>query len=121
MKQGSLLGLAAGWVEDAKFLREHGASEAATTSEKHAREVVEAVKRAEDEVLTLAEAAKESNYSKRRLREFLADGRVLNMGRRNAPRIARRDLPMRGKPSRSDSFDASAEAQNILGEPGASA
>ena len=116
MRQDALLDLAAGWVEDAKVLREHGASEAATTSEKHAREVVEAVKLAEDEVLTLAEAAAESGYARRTIRQKIQMGQIPNIGKKNAPRIRRGDLPKRaGSVKKADSFDASSEAQSILG------
>jgi len=121
VKQGSLLDLAAGWVEDAKLLREHGASEAAVTTEKHAREVVEAVKIGADEELTLEESVLASGYSKRRLRELIADGTIANAGRKGAPRIKRKDLPKRAKSKKADSFDASAEAQTILSDTGASA
>ena len=117
MKQDSLLDLANGWIKDAKFLREHGASEAATTSEKHAREVVEAVKQAEDEELTLDEAAAASGYARRTLREKVSSGEIPNAGRKNAPRIRRGDLPKRVGSRSADAFDASAAAQTILGGP----
>ena len=68
----ALLKLVSRWREEADLLRGYGADGAATATEKHAREVIEAVKRAEDEALTLTEAAAESNYSKRRLRELVS-------------------------------------------------
>ena len=115
MKQDSLLDLAAGWVKDAKFLRGYGASEAAATAELHAQQVIDAVKRAEDEELTLKEAAAESNYATRTLREKVAAGEIPNVGRKNAPRIRRGDLPMRTKPKGRSDFDASSEVRSILG------
>ena len=106
--------LAAGWVKDAKFLREHGASEAAATTEKHAEQLTEAVAEAEHEILTLDEAASVSKYSKRRLRELVADGSISNYGRKGAPRIRRADLPRKPQVA-SNGFDAGAEASSILG------
>ena len=120
MKQDSLLDLAAAWVEDAKFLREHGASEAAVTTEKHAQQVLDAVKRAADERLTLAESASASGYSKRRLSELIADGTIPNAGARGRPRVRRGDLPMRVKPKKRSDFDASTEARQIMAETGSS-
>ena len=114
MKQDSLLDLANVWIKDAKFLREHGASEAAVTSEKHAREVVKAVSEAEDETLTLAEAAAESGYARRTIRQKVATGEIPNVGRKNAPRIRRGDLPRKAGAA-SNGFDAGAEARAITG------
>ncbi len=110
----ALLDLAAGWRKDADLLRNHGAVEAAVTSEKHAREVIEAVKRAEGEHLTLAESATASGYSKRRLSELIADETIPNVGRKGAPRIRRGDLPRKAK-APSNGFDAGAEARTIMG------
>ena len=115
MKQDSLLDLAAGWVKDARFLREHGASEAAATTEKHAEQLTEAVKRAEDEALTLEEAATASGYARRTLREKVSTGEIPNAGEKGRPRIRRGDLPRRVKSKKADSFDATTEAQEILG------
>jgi len=60
-----------------------------------AGELEEALQTRADEPLTLDEAAAESGYSKRRLRELVAEGTIANAGRRGAPRIRRADLPMR--------------------------
>ena len=69
---------------------------------------------ADQEILTLQEAAAESGYSKRRLREFVHEGSVPNVGRKGAPRIRRGDLPRKAK-APSNGFDAGAEASSILG------
>ena len=110
----ALLKLVNRWREEADLLRGYGAEEAATATEKHAREVIEAVKRAEDDELTLTEAASESGYSKRRLRELVSEGSIPNAGRKGAPRIRRADLPHKAKVT-SNGFDACAEARAILG------
>ena len=62
--------------------------------------------------LTLEEAAVDSGYSKRRLREMIASGTLPNVGRRGAPRLRRGSLPR--KPRSDDGFDAGAEAREIL-------
>jgi hypothetical protein len=111
----TLLALAARWREEAGLLRGYGASQAAAATELHAREVVEAVKQAENEELTLEEAAAASGYARRTIRQKVSEGEIPNVGRRNAPRVRRGDLPMRVKAKKVDSFDASAEARSILG------
>ncbi len=111
----TLLDLAARWREEAGLLRGYGASEAGAAAELHAQQLTEAIEEAEHEELTLDEAARASHYSKRRLREMVADGTIPNAGRKGAPRIKRKDLPKRTKSKKADSFDASTEAHLILG------
>lgn len=113
----TLLDLAAGWRKDADLLRDHGATEAATTTEKHAEEVVAAVERADNEHLTLAQGSVESHYAVRTLRQKVASGEIPNAGKKNAPRIRRGDLPTRVGSRKAEPFDASTEAQSILGGP----
>jgi hypothetical protein len=43
--------------------------------------------------LSLAEAARESGYSTRQLSRLICQGQLSNVGRRNAPRLLRKDLP----------------------------
>lgn len=109
----SLLSLAERWTKEAAILRAYGKEDAAQAAELHAEQLRSAVRRAEDEALTLAEAAKESGYSRRRLRELVAEGKMPNAGRKNAPRIRRGDLPRKAGGGR-DEFDAAAEARAIL-------
>ena len=110
-----LLALAARWREEAGLLRGYGASEAAATAELHAQQVIEAVKRAEDEELTLEEAATASGFARRTLRGKVASGEIPNVGRKGAPRIRRGDLPVQARSKKGSDFDASAEASSILG------
>lgn len=89
-------GLVEEWRERADYLRRWGAGEElAHVWRLAADELQRAIREANDEVLTLEEAARESGYSKRRLRELVAEGRVPNAGRKHAPRIRRADLPLR--------------------------
>ena len=106
--------LADQWEADAKKLREYGQESAANVAELHAHQLREALRAAGDEALTLAESAAESGYSKRRLRELVAQGSVPNAGRKGAPRIRRADLPRKAK-STANGFDAGAEARAIIG------
>jgi len=116
----ALLELVSRWREEADLLRGYGAEEAAAAAERHAEQLVDAVTEAEGEVLTLAEAAAVSGYARRTLRQKVSEGEIPNVGKRNAPRVRRGDLPMRVKSKKADLFDASAEAQEILGNSGAS-
>lgn len=93
------------WRARAEQMRRWGAgAEVAHVWELAAEELASAIREAGDEPLTLDEAARESGYSKRRLREMVAEGRVPNAGRKNAPRIRRADLPRR--PGRATAADA---------------
>lgn len=53
-----------------------------------------------DDVLTLAEAARESGYSVDHLGREIRAGRIPNAGRPHAPRIRRGDLPHKASPLR---------------------
>ena len=60
----------------------------------------------EHDVLTLTEAAQESGYSAGHLGRLVRDGTIPNVGRPNAPKIRRADLPrkatgLRPKPAAS--------------------
>ena len=46
-----------------------------------------------DEILTLAQAAEESGYSTDHLRLLIRQAKIPNAGRRQAPRLRRRDIP----------------------------
>ena len=48
-----------------------------------------------DALLTLPEAAEESGYSAGHIGRLIRDGKIPNAGRPGAPRIARRDLPLK--------------------------
>ncbi len=107
--------LAAHWRAESSLLRGYGAEQAAAACDRHALELEQALEVVADEALTLSEAATESGYSERRLRELLAEGAIPQAGRRGAPRIRRRDLPRRAHASNSLAYDAAADAASILG------
>lgn len=111
-----LAALAQSWRADAVTLRQCGAEEAARTSELRADQLEEALRVSDREIVTLAEAALEGGYSKRRIRQMVAEGKLTNVGESGVPRFRRGDVPT--KPTKSTSaggFDPAAEARSIAG------
>lgn len=113
----SLLSLAAEWKAEAERLRErYGLHDLARLCETHAAELEEQVRLTRDELLTPDEAVEASGYSKRRLRELVAEGKLRNVGERGAPLYRRGDLPRKGTGSSApDGFDPDAELRSLLG------
>lgn len=108
--------LAQTWQAEAARLRtRYGLEEMARLCEVHAAELMETVTEAEEEQLTLEQASRESGYSKRRLRELIADKSIPNAGQKGAPRIQRADLPRKTSKSGSNGFDAAEHVSVILG------
>src|SRR5687768_2885859 len=88
--------LAAAWRSRATELRCWAAAEgAACALEGAARELESAIRCQENELLTLAQAARESGYSNEHLGRMVRTGKVPNAGQRHAPRVRRADLPKR--------------------------
>jgi hypothetical protein len=103
------------WRDRAAQLRRWaGAEGAAIAWEAAAAELDATMREAADAPLTLAEGARESNYSERRLRELVAEGAIPNAGRKGAPRIRRGDLPRRPGKAASTDYDAHADAARLL-------
>lgn len=97
---------------------ERYAPPAAEAFREAADELEVALREAAHETLTLREAAAESGYSKRRLRELIADGTIPQAGKKGAPRIRRADLPVRpgaaGKPA-GGGYDINEDADALAG------
>jgi hypothetical protein len=107
--------LPAGWRARAELLTRHGAGEAAATCRELAGELEAALAEAAGELLTLEQAARESGYSDRRLRELLTDGVIPQAGRKGAPRIRRGDLPRRARPAATaNGYDPAEDARRLL-------
>jgi hypothetical protein len=104
--------LSATWRSRAAELRRYGAEPQAVTLEAAAAELDASLRQAACTPLTLAEAAEESGYAPRTLRQMVSEGTLPNAGQRGRPRILRRDLPRRPGRNRSG-FDA-AEAARLL-------
>jgi hypothetical protein len=106
--------LAAVWRDRAEQLRRWaGAEGAAVAWEAAAAELDAALREVDGEALTLSEAAAESGYAARTLRQMVAEGTLPNAGRRNAPRIRRADLPRRPAKARPTDYDARADAARL--------
>jgi len=106
----ALLQLADRWESEAVILDRYHDERGAAMARMHAVELREAVRSHDDELLCPAEAEAASGYSRRRLRELEAEGRLQNYGKKGAPRYRRGDLPT--KPN--DGYDAQAEARRLL-------
>jgi len=108
-----LLGM---WREDADRLRFYGDSRGADVVVRLAAQLEDAIAEAGREELSLTEAAEESGYSTRRLREFMAEGKVPNAGEKGRPRIHRKDLPRKGAGRQPDhgGYDPATDARSIL-------
>ncbi len=107
--------LASTWRARAEGLRRY-APAAARAFQDAAAELEAAMAEAADEVLTLAEASRESGYSARRLRELVAAGGLPNAGRKGVPRLRRADLPRKGRRGNGGSgYDAEAHARELVG------
>ena len=89
----SLSELVEQWSADAETLEEHGATAQAKVCTKHAIQLDIALQQQGNELLTLAQASDLSGYSRDYLRRLVADGTIPDAGRRNAPRIRRKDCP----------------------------
>lgn len=97
------------WRDRADELERY-APPAAAAFREAADELEEALRLAAEESLTLQEAADESGYSTRRLRELLADGTIPQAGRKGAPRIRRGDLPIKPGAAAPTGYDYDVEA-----------
>lgn len=105
--------LAESWRTDAETLSRHGADSLARICRTHADELEAALRGAAEETLDLGAAARESGYSRDRLRHMIAAGELPNAGRKGAPRVRRADLPRKPR-ALGSSFDASATARRFL-------
>jgi hypothetical protein len=110
----STSGLPGAWRSRAADLEPYATS-AAEAFRVAADELEEALRVAEDEELTLSEAAAASGYSERRLREMLADETLPQAGRKGRPRIRRADLPRKPQASGGGSYDVDADADSLVG------
>jgi len=104
--------LADRWDAEALTLERYHDARGAATARLHATELREAVRAQADEHLTPPEAEAASGYSRRRLRELEAEGKLENCGKKGAPRYRLGDLPT--KPRADDGFDAVTEARSLI-------
>lgn len=93
--------LAEDWRREAESLERRGLQEPADVLRSCAEDAEQAVREWEMEVLTLDQAAEESELTRATLRKKVARGEIPNAGKRNDPKVLRRDVPKR-KPLRSE-------------------
>ncbi len=96
--------LADRWRSDAEVLRRCGHERTADLCDRHAQELERAVQAHEMELITIREAAAESGYSKSHLYSLLSEGSLSNAGTKGAPRVMRRDLPKKARPTNGGGF-----------------
>ena len=120
----ALTALARQWRERATELRTWAAAEgSALALEGCALELEDALRAAQDELLTVSQGASESGYSERRLRELLADGKIPNAGQPGASRIRRAHIPRKPKATNAQAvglYDVDADAASLVSKLGAS-
>ncbi len=98
------------WRERAAFLQQFGDPTSARLWQLAAVELEATLKAVGDETLTLVEAAALSGYSADHLGHLVRHDKLRNVGRKNAPRIRRADLPIKsptrpGRPPRPNQRD----------------
>ena len=98
------------WERDAATLRRRGATVQGDTLAQCCEELRIARRAELEELLTLTQVAQLSGYSKDYLRELLYTGTIPNAGRKNAPRIRRRDVPRKAPPMKVKGPDLTGEA-----------
>lgn len=91
--------LAQRWNAEADTLDTWGDDRGASILRRAATELDIAAREHDEEELTIPQASDESRYSRDHLRALVASGEIPNAGRKGAPRIRRKDLPV--KPGRS--------------------
>jgi len=103
------------WRRRAAELRPF-AEAAARAFEVAAAELAASLAQADEELLTLKEASRESGYSADHLARRVREGAIANAGRPHAPRIRRADLPRRAPvaPGARSGYDVAADARELL-------
>jgi hypothetical protein len=87
--------LADSWRAEAGRLRQLEAIGQAAAFEQLANELETTVATWEDSSLTIREASESSGYSEDHLRRLVRRGHIPSAGRKNSPRISRRNLPVK--------------------------
>lgn len=92
-------GLPAEWRRRAQFLDDFGDPNTACLWHIAAAELDLALQAHGDETLTLVEAAEVSGYTADHIGSLIRNGKLTNVGRPNAPRVRRADLPIKSPSS----------------------
>jgi hypothetical protein len=100
------------WRRRAALARELAAEGAARAFEVCAADLELGIAAGNDELLTLTEAAEVSGFSADHLGRLIRQGKIINFGRQNAPRVRSADLPRKANLS-SCLTDLSAEVTSV--------
>jgi hypothetical protein len=87
--------LADNWRTEAERLRQLEAAGQAAAFEQLANELEATLATWETSSLTIREASEHSGYTEAHLRRLVRRGHIPNAGRKNSPRICRRDVPVK--------------------------
>ena len=104
--------LVTAWRSRAEELERYSAP-AAVAFRDAAQELETALRVDANAVLTLAEAAMASLYSKDHLRHLIAAGAIPNVGKKRSPRVRAGDLPRKAT-ARAGVYDPDAEAMRLV-------
>lgn len=107
------------WRERAAFLADYGDPNSGRLWERAATELERALKVLGEDALTLTEAAALCDYSADYLGTLVRNGKIPNIGRQNAPRIRRSDLPIKsttapGRPRQRRAVDGDIDVRSII-------
>jgi hypothetical protein len=92
------------WREEAEQLTDrYSASALAALTTTHITELENAFKADMNETMCLRQAAEYGGYTADHLGRMISNGTLLNVGRRNAPKLRRGDVPMKASPLRIES------------------
>jgi hypothetical protein len=83
------------WRQKAAEFKNHALESLAATYELVAAQLEHALAHHRDLPLSLRQAAREGGYSETHLGRLVAEGAIPNAGRKHAPRIRRRDVPLK--------------------------
>lgn len=94
-----------------EFARFRATVDGATLCDELLAELESAIQARNDEILTLSEASTVSGYTVDHLARLIRQGRIPNGGRRGAPRIRVRDIPVRPRRIAQPADDALSNAR----------
>jgi len=94
-KDDAVVALVTTWKRLAETFSAWGAEDQAGVLTRCTAELEAVLRKAEEEPLTLAEAARQSGYSADHLGRLLRAGKLPNAGRHNSPAILRKHLPIK--------------------------
>lgn len=102
------------WRRDAKTCEGWSSRTIAAVLTRCAEQLERALRDADEEALDLRSAAAACGFSEDHLGRLVREGRLVNVGRKHAPRIRRGDLPRRVADRREPGYDPRTDARDLL-------